>query len=471
MRDVGPAALGIAPSVESEVEEHKEAWGEGALQALAALSNTRGGVLWIGVQDDGRPVEPGGWAHSENPEKLTAVVNQIVSKLGIYPSSVTIERLNEKPVLAIVVPRASSPVSLDGTYWRRVGNSSRRVPGDELTRFLLEQSGKHWDETLCDVTIEELNLEELSRFKLAARHRLSAIRESDEPTYVLRNLGLMDHGGSLKRAAVMLFGSERAVQRLSPTSFVQVGRIGDGGTLIEDAQVVKGNLFAQLEGVLAEIDRILPSRFLISSEQIGAESIESLRRQDVRPYPLVALREAVSNALIHRDYAHRGRIMVRIYRDRLIVSSPGGLPDGLVLADLVRVPHPSILRNPALAEGFFLAGLVERWGTGTTRMLEACESAGLPEPEFQLQGGEFWVVFSISQLTESSLNGLGLNERQIMALRRARAIGSLTNRSYRELTGVSARTALSDLASLVEKGLLKQSGRRGASTSYVLAIK
>ena len=95
------AALGIVPTLESEREERKETWQDNGLEALAALANTRGGTLWIGVKDNGDPIEPDGWSGAGVVGKMEAITNKIVSKLGVHPASVTIEKVKEKSVLAI----------------------------------------------------------------------------------------------------------------------------------------------------------------------------------------------------------------------------------------------------------------------------------------------------------------------------------------------------------------------------------
>jgi ATP-dependent DNA helicase RecG len=381
----------------------------------------------------------------------------------------TVEILKGKPVLAIVVTRAAKPVALDGHYWRRVGNTSRKVPAEELIRFLLDKTGGHWDEIPCGFGLGSLDPAALRQFKANARKRLPAIRETDDDRIVLGNLGLIDAEGRLVRAAVLLFGKGDEPQRLSSTAFVQVGRFRGSGASIVNDQTVTGNLFAQLDGVIKTLRGMLQVRYEVPNDSDGEEGIEALRRREVWEYPLSALREAVANALLHRAYTHGGRVMVRVYDDRLIVSSPGQLPEGVTLDDLRRDPHASVLRNPRLADGFFLEGIVERWGTGTIRMAEACDAEGLPAPEFELRSGELWVTFRKDPYTDELLKSMGLSDRQVNGVRHAQAKGSVSNSEYQSVAGVSKRTATRDLADLVAKGQLRQQGETGKGTLYLLA--
>jgi ATP-dependent DNA helicase RecG len=114
----------------------------------------------------------------------------------------------------------------------------------------------------------------------------------------------------------------------------------------------------------------------------GGSGVEGMQRQEVWEYPSIALREALNNALVHRDYMTAGDIQIRVYDDRLEVWNPGPLLNDLNPALLRIDPHPSRRRNELLGEVFYKAGLIESWGTGTLRMIKACRQHGLPEPEF-----------------------------------------------------------------------------------------
>lgn len=460
-------ALGITPALESEREERKESWQENGLEALAAFANTRGGTLWIGVKDNGDPVEPGGWSDAGVAGRMEAIINKIVSKLGVHPASVTIETVKGKPVLAIQMNAAPAPISLDGHYWRRVGNTSRRIPAEELQRFLLERTGTAWDSLPCDEAQEALSEEAFARFKAQARKRLPAISPEDSPERVLDNLELRAQDGRLRRAAVMLFGRDRAPQRLNPTAFVKMGRFKDSTTILDDKEF-GGNLFEQLDAAMQQFRQYLQVRYEFRKEMGDLSGLEAMQRIEIWDYPLDALREAVANALLHRDYTDFSSVMVRVYDDRVLISSPGLLPAGVTLEDLTTDPHRSRPRNPLLAQAFFLTEIVEKWGTGTLRMARLCAEQGLPAPEFAEVSGEFWVTFRKDPYTDERLRALGLSDRQIQAVRYVQERGSISNAAYRSLVGVSDETARQELRRLVTQGLLRAEGR-GRSAQYVLA--
>lgn len=179
------------------------------------------------------------------------------------------------------------------------------------------------------------------------------------------------------------------------------------------------------------------------------------------------MREAVVNAVCHRDYLSAAAIQVRLYDDRLEVWNPGGLPAPLTPSDLLR-DHDSIPRDPKVAAAFFFAGLVEQWGTGTIRMAAALKGAGHPEPEFDVKvAGRFGVIFREGPAIKAHLREMGLNSRQLRLLAYVREHGRITNRAYRELTGLSDEAARKEIAGLLDLGVLDQVGK-GRSTAYIL---
>jgi hypothetical protein len=184
-------------------------------------------------------------------------------------------------------------------------------------------------------------------------------------------------------------------------------------------------------------------------------------------YPLEAIREAIINAVCHRDYTEASDIQIRIYDDRLIVWNPGKLPIGITIEDLYKT-HKSVLRNRLIAQIFFDIGLIEKWGTGIQRIIDSCQKQNLPIPIFEEYQG-FRVIFR-KPYAKEELEKLGLNERQIKAVEYIEKIGSITNREYQKLTLVSRMTATRDLTDLVKKGILRTVGAGKRDFKYVLVL-
>lgn len=160
-------------------------------------------------------------------------------------------------------------------------------------------------------------------------------------------------------------------------------------------------------------------------------------------------------------------------KDLVFVSkvwTPGALPPGLTLEKL-RTEHPSIPRNPLIADPLFLAHYIEKAGTGTLAMIDGCRHAGLPEPEFREDGDHFVLTLWRDWLTDAVMSELGLSERQAEAVRFVRVNHRIANAEYREQFDVSKATATRDLEQLVKIGVFEKVGTTGVGTHYILAGK
>jgi ATP-dependent DNA helicase RecG len=190
--------------------------------------------------------------------------------------------------------------------------------------------------------------------------------------------------------------------------------------------------------------------------------MSGFRRQDIAEYPEFAYREAIVNAVGHRDYELDGsHIQVRLFADRLEVQSPGGLGGHLTVDNMV---YEQYTRNPHIMRLLENHGYVEQRGLGVDRMIRAMAAAHLEPPAFENRGSSFWVILKGGAPAPRlpDLSRLGLNERQGQAIAYLRSHGRITNREYQKEFGVSERTALYDLQGLVEAGLaLPVSSGRG----------
>jgi ATP-dependent DNA helicase RecG len=218
---------------------------------------------------------------------------------------------------------------------------------------------------------------------------------------------------------------------------------------------IEGNLFNQLENALKFVARNTRHEIRITG---------SPERETIPEYPEAAIREAVINAICHREYAAVGTIQVRIYDDRLEVWNPGTLPPSLTIESLYR-EHPSLPRNPKIALAFYRARLIEHWGTGTLRIVDACDQLGI-KVEFFSDSGFFMIRFIKPEKTISLPIEQKLNNRQKKGLEYARKNGKITTGEFKRLFNISERQAFDDLKSLLKMGLLIRAGS-GRATGYI----
>jgi len=264
--------------------------------------------------------------------------------------------------------------------------------------------------------------------------------------------------GQLTIAALLLFGKNP--QRFLLQARVRCARFkGENEVEFLDLKVIEGDLIQQVEEAMSFVRR---NTSMTARIEDGA-----LSRKEHWEYPLDAVREGITNAVCHRDYADSGNVLVKIFDDRLEVLNPGGLPAGLTVEDL-KNPHESKPRNKLVADAFFLIKYIEQFGTGIGRMIEECRLAGVPEPQFESRAGGFRIAFRLTMLGDQRATEMGLTERQLLLLQKSAAIRRGTTAELAKLLEVPKRTVQRDLQYLTKKGLLIRRSN-GKHTSYETA--
>ncbi len=436
--------------METVNREYKEKFGDNVLKTLCAFANTEGGEVIVGITDEGEI--KGVDLSNEELEKIT---QKIVNKLGIHPE-IRFEKIENKKIMIIKVEKSSVPISFNGKYYERVGNTTMEMTHDRLKRFFLK--GTNWDTMLNeDADFEDIDTNTVRMFIRIgkAKGRLIAFDEDVDVKVLFEHLKLSNNG-KLTNAAIMLFGKDP--QKFFINAALRVIRLKNDIIPVGD-RLISGNLFKQVFEGEEAIKNFIGVRY----------EVKELVRKEIWEYPLLAIREALINALIHRDYFRWNvQTQIKIYDDYIWFYNIGNLPEGMTIKQLKK-PHSSVPRNPLLVHIFYLAGLIEEMGTGIKRMVEAMHRAELPEPEFKEEMGGFSVYFRKDIYTEEYLRKLGLNERQIKAVMYVKEKGRITNKEYQKLTGCSRNTASNDLRDLVNKNIFKESGKKGAGSYYVIA--
>ena len=434
---------------ESQTVEYKQTWHNEYLKVVSAFANNNGGVLYIGLDDQGKP------SNLKNIEKLLEdIPNTIRNKLGIIPS-VKLYKKNREDIIEIAVSYSTVPISCNGKYYIRSGSTVQELQGKELADFLFKKTGSTWDEVLEEhADMIELDHDAIENFKKFAVDRIPSINQEFDIKTLLQKLNLLSNN-KLKRAAILLFGNEP--QKFHRQAVVRIGKFLSE-TEIQTTDIVRGNLFTQLEKIL----EILKTKYLVSNI-----SYEGIHRRDILEYPYVALREAIINALIHRDYSGNSQTQIRIYSDKLIIMNEGKLPPEVPVEKL-KTNHLSVPRNTLLAEIFYYAGFIESWGHGTIKIVDNCIEQGLPEPDFTEENGVMTVTFYKDKWNQKNLGKLGLNERQIKAVMYVKEKGKITNTEYQILCKLKKRQTTDDLKYLEKKNIFIRIGSTGKGTYYRL---
>lgn len=432
---------------ETQNVEFKSSWRSEYLKTICAFANTEGGELIIGIDDKGTIL-----GVTDLDDLLVEIPNRIKNRLGIVPD-VKSEIQKGKEIIIVSVSPSYAPISYDGKYYIRSGSNTFELKGEELTRFLIKKTGKSWDEYIEEkATLDDIDFQTVEHFKLLAAERVPSINQEADPIKILEKLNLLEEG-KLKKAAILLFGKNP--RKFYLQAFIKIGKFKTE-TDVLGSDDIEGNLFQQVERTM----EVLRKKYLMSEYRF-----EGLYRKEILEYPPEALREAIINAVIHRDYVGSAHTQIKINSDHLWIWNDGTLPPGMMLDDLKK-SHGSKPRNKLLADVFFKASLIEAWGRGTIKMVKDCIEAGLPEPEYREEQGGFAVYFYKDVFYEENLKRMGLNDRQIIAIKYVQKNIKISNQEYQNIVSVSKRTATNDLDDLVKHGIFEKIGTRGKGTAY-----
>ena len=433
-------------------------------ETLTALANADGGVVLLGVSPRGA-VQGGADAPALRDLALEAAL--LTDPPLILPSPQMVESGDTALVLIQVPAGLPHVYSLKGVYWTRSGANNRPLATSELRQLLLDRSESGYEsKAVADAGLLDLDEGRISRYLDQVglppdADALQALLSRGCLTRLTAE-GLPAAEPAPTVAGLLLFGRD-------PQRFLRSAEV----ICVRYAGDVMGDEFVRQDigGVLA--DQVRQAEAFVTSNMRRGMRIRGLAREETTEYPLPVVREAIVNAIAHRDYSIRGEgIRVLMFSDRLEVYSPGRLPGHVTLANLKDERYS---RNEAIVAVLSDMGYIERLGYGIDRMIATMQEAGQPAPTFEETSAGFRVTLRsaspdlVSPAAQAQQWGHSfLNERQEAALAHIRQHGRVTNGDLAELyPDVHAETIRRDLADLVERNLILRIGTKRA-TYYIL---
>ena len=368
----------LAAEGESETVEFKATTGQRteAARTLSAMLNGQGGRVLFGVQPDGKVT---GQQVSEKTQRdVTQECRDIEPWHPPSIERVPLPDTAQRSVLVVTVPAgATKPYSHKGRYYVRSGASTVDMAEETQIALVLERAHgwQRWELESAERDLSALDEGEVLAFRDEAIAAGRARFDPDAPVAdVLRALHLVDGDGRPNRGAIALFGRPEAFAGQYPTLGCRLVAVTgtEIGDEFRDDVLIEDNAFASMRRAMSFCEQHLHRPVRIRSGLYAETGSE---------IPSVVVREALANGFVHRDYAVAGHVQVRIFSDRLEVSSPGRLHFGLTPADLY-VPHSSHPWNPNMMGCLYRRGIVEQLGSGTLRMARICADAGLGRPIF-----------------------------------------------------------------------------------------
>lgn len=445
------------------------------IKSVIAFANTAGGKIVIGVDDETHEIV--GVDKNEVFKIMDGVTNTISDMCypQIFPN-IEVDTIDGKSVIVIeIYPGASRPYYIkslgkeNGTYIRVSGTSR---PADEAILKDLELQGTHnsFDEMVC--IGQKYDAEKAEKLCVAIkRYMVEAVKTKSEKEKVkdvtiqnLINWGIIKNvDGTMvpTNAFVLLTDNTFPFAKIQCALFKGTERV-----VFIDKRDFEGPLYEQIEEAY---------EFVLKHINLGAE-IRGLVREDAYELPTEAIREAIVNAITHRNFLDRACVQVAVYDDRVEVTSPGMLYGGLTIEQIKE--GGSKIRNRCIAEVFSRMKIIESWGTGIKRMFSSCKEYGVKEPELLEIGDSFRVNLyrpSYHEVHQSSLKSSlksspkDVNQTQQKILHMIKENPKITQTAMAEKLDITPRAVKKNIKELVENGLVERVG--SARMGYWKAIE
>jgi ATP-dependent DNA helicase RecG len=439
---------------------------KGACQTLCGFLNHEGGVVLIGVKNDGRLV-----GQIVTDRTRQDIANEIKKFEPSAPIKIDYIPFEGKTIIVFEVSAGLHiPYVYDGRPYQRIESITTLMSQHLYEQFLIKrgQLNHSWEAFPAKgVSVDDLDVEEIYRTVddgIACGRLERSVVSKENISNILRGLDLLADR-NITNAAVVLF-AKKIPYSYSQCEIKMARFMGINKTkgFIDEKRYI-GNAFRVLEEAETFVRRHLNIAMEFSSD--------SFERIDTPQLPFLAVREALINAICHRDYSHfSGSISLAIYDDRFEIWNMGELPAPLRLEDLTKTPHDSVQRNKKIAHVFYVRKYIEKWGSGITRMGDLCRDNQVPAPEYSLYSGGFSICFRFKNSLQQSIkpeekNEFSKRQRQILSILEKFDELKLSEINDKLDKKIPERTLRADLSLLKEKGVISSQGRT-RSTQWFL---
>ncbi|MBQ3832258.1 MAG: putative DNA binding domain-containing protein [Bacteroidales bacterium] len=373
---------------ESRVLELKKSTGELAkgMQTLCAFLNADGGWLFFGITPKLEIV--GQNVTDSTQREIAHEITKIEAAIRLPLEIVEVPGHPDCCVIGIHAEAAKfgdAPYTYDGRAYYKVESTTVLMPRSMFEERLRRSDPSRfaWEsQTPSFLHLEDLD-ENMIRKTIMygiSKGRMPATSASEDTMTLLDKFAMVENG-KIKNAAAALFTKR---PQDYPQFLLRMARFrGNEKRDFVDNMRLSGNFFELLDAGLAFLFKHL--------NQSGV--VKGIRREEQLEIPVEALREALTNALCHRQFdSPSGSVGIAIYDDRVEIENAGHLPNELTV-ETIKQPHRSYPQNPIIANALYMTAYLESWGTGVSRMIDACKTAGVPEPKYSTDGLFVWITF------------------------------------------------------------------------------
>jgi ATP-dependent DNA helicase RecG len=424
---------------------------QGIIKTVVAFANTAGGTIVIGVEDKTKKIIGINNSLAEE-ERLTNAINDSIAPL-LMPD-ITIQNYRNKELIIVNVPHVTGPcylksVGLEKGTYIRLGSTNRVVDHETLQSLKNFARNIYFDELpYLQGKTSDLDWDIIKELFQRVDKKITM--------HNAESLGLITQQGTKEVPSfggIILFGTNRL--KLFPEAIIRCVRfMADDRDVIIDKTDIEIYLPFALEEAI---------KFVQRNTSLSAE-IKTLTRKDIPQYPLIAIREAIMNAIVHADYAMKGvYISIAIFDARIEITNPGSLPFGFTLEKALA--GSSRIRNRVIAKVFYHLKWIEQWGRGLSRIIKECAQRGLEEPKFEELNNQFRVTLYAKQKHKVIFESW--QKEFINYLKKKKKISTKEAAIFWKVT---SRTARLRLIKLIDAGIVRKTGTslRDPRSSYVL---
>ena len=434
----------MIPEKENSIIEFKKAFNEAVIETIVAFSNSKGGTLFIGVTDHREIV-----GVTIGKESFVHWVNEIKSKTvpQIIPDIETIRHNGKTIVKVIINEYPIKPVCTRGRYFKRVENANHLLSVSEVVDLHLQSLNSSWDAYPDPVhAIDDISIDKVQEaIETMMRNHMTIV---ENPLSFLAKYNLLREN-KLTNAAYLLFKKKESVD-----TAIELGRF-QTEIIIKDSRRSKSDVIAQIDEVLEFVKKHINKEVIITAKPHNIQRWQ---------YPIEALREIITNMVVHRDYRLSSDSIVKIFDHKIEFYNPGRLPDSITIQDLLNNNYRSTPRNKLLADFFKDLGLIEKYGSGIQRIINYFREEQLPSPEFQNISDGFMVTVFAKERKEFVKNAPenvpeNAPEKRITVIMEfIKLDAGISMLDLAKKIGVDHKTIKRDIAKLKSLGLLRRIG-------------
>ena len=418
---------------------------------ICSFANTQGGLLILGVEDDGKIV-----GVDEDPDMVQQKASSAIKMVHPHPTAnIEVMEIEQKNIVVIRVHKADTCAfhSYDGAIYVRIGSTSPKLEGQAISDFLRNRRILLFEETTdFDVKPEDLDIAKVKNY--LEKRGQSDYLETHSVSDFLMNKNMLSTESKVKNVGLLFFAKDSQ----SFFSYAKIKLVRFDG--IEPIKVMAyeeatGNLPEMIDQSVNFVKRFIPVEFVITD----------IKRKEIPLLPEEASREAIINAVAHRDYFNKNEIQLSVFDDRVEVTNPGGLPEGMTRELLGTL---SIQRNPQIYQLLKDLKYMEGIASGIPKIFKKMKEADLEDPQFIFSKEIFRITLRMKKKEEPErVVKWDLNKRQEKGLEFLKKNRKIKSAEYAKMNDISLPIAIKDLSKMQKMGIVKKIGKfKGAH--YVL---